>query len=185
VPDDPLLVAVVCSGNRFRSPLTEALLALRLPPGAARVASCGTLDVTGAAPLPEAVSLAARLGLDLSGHRSRTLRAGQLAEADLVLGFEPQHVHAAVRRGGARPGVVFTLPELVELFAATRGGTPREHVQAAHDERERRGPTHVAPILEDPYGQPFPVHADVAARIDLLVTRLVPALAPPAPAAAR
>jgi protein-tyrosine-phosphatase len=185
VPDDPLLVAVVCSGNRFRSPLTEALLRFRLPPGAARVASCGTLDVTGAAPLPEAVSLGARLGVDLSGHRARTLQAEQLAAADLVLGFEPHHLDAAVRRAGARPQVVFTLPEVVELLDATRGSTPREHVQAADHERERRGLGHVAPVLEDPYGQPFPVHADVAARIDLLVTRLVPALAPAAAAAAR
>jgi protein-tyrosine-phosphatase len=183
VADDSLLVAVVCSGNRFRSPLTEALLVARLAPETARVASCGTLDVAGAAPLPEAISLGVRLGVDLSCHRARTLKAGQLAAADLVIGFEPHHVDIARRRGGARPEIVFTLTELVELLEATRGDTPREHVQAAHDERERHAGRDVAPIVEDPYGQPFPVHADVAARIDQLVTRLVSALVPTARAA--
>src|ERR1700759_5215204 len=82
--NDPFSLLFVCSGNRFRSPLAAAL-GRRLTIGLrVEVASVGTLDLEGAAPLAEALTLGSGWGLDLSGHRSRVLTPARMAGADLV-----------------------------------------------------------------------------------------------------
>jgi protein-tyrosine phosphatase len=117
--NEPFQVAVVCTANRFRSPIAAALLR-RLTTGVAvDVSSYGTLDLDPAPVLPEALALAPRLGIELDEHLSRCVRNASLARADLVLGFERAHVAAAVVDAGAARERTFQLPEAVALLQGT------------------------------------------------------------------
>ena len=109
-------IVVVCTGNRFRSPLLEGFLREETRGLPVEVTSYGTMDLGPVAALPAAVEGAARLGLDISGHHSRALADGDLQDADLVLGFERAHLARAVVDGGASKDRTFSALELVELL---------------------------------------------------------------------
>ena len=116
--DDRLRVVFVCTGNRGRSPVAAALFrqqafSAHLP---ADATSLGTLQLEHLPALPAAVRAAHRLGVDLSGHTSRTLSPVELSTADLVLGFEPEHVSMSVIEGGSAIERTFLLGELVALL---------------------------------------------------------------------
>jgi protein-tyrosine-phosphatase len=146
------------------------------------VSSCGTLDVEGIPALPTATAGAAALGVDLSGHRARTLRPGGLADADLVIGFEPPHVAAAVEVGGARPEHVFMFLELPELVDALPPSdlSGIDHARHAIGEfvllrRAAGGPRRVA-ALPDPVGEPPEAFARTAAVIEDVTSALAEGL---------
>jgi protein-tyrosine phosphatase len=186
---DRFRVAFVCTGNQARSPLAEALYRKRGEHEDTDVASFGTLGSGPAPPLPQALAAAASLGLDISGHRSRGLRRGDLLGMDLVLGFEPFHLAIAIADAGADPGSTFLLGELVPLLETgprepdgVRGA--RAAVADADSRRARSRPADEAAIL-DPLGRRDEVMFDIARRIDDLVLRLVHGLFGDAMPAAR
>jgi protein-tyrosine-phosphatase len=109
-------VAFVCTGNRFRSVLAEAVLRGATKGLPVSVSSYGTLDLGPAEPLPGALREAHALGLQITTHVARSLAQADLSEASLVLGFELEHAVAAVDVGGARLEHTFILPELVQLL---------------------------------------------------------------------
>jgi protein-tyrosine-phosphatase len=140
------------------------------------VSSLGTLDLGPVPALPEAVTLAEELGLDLSGHRARQL--GDLRDHDLVLGFERAHVMAGVVDAGAAVERTFTLPELVELLhglsappADARGRIAGAHAARPPDFRNR-----ALPEIQDPLGLPAPEQRAVARAVDEHVSKLAAAL---------
>jgi protein-tyrosine phosphatase len=152
-------IVAVCSGNRFRSPLVEGFIRRETRGLPVDVSSCGVLDLEGLPPLSSAVEGAARLGVDISGHRSRGLADVDLREVDLVLGFERAHVARAVVDSGAAREKTFTALELVELLEtapAPDGATPvdraRKAVQLAAQYRRPRAGTPV-PELSDPINE--------------------------------
>src|SRR5438128_7342059 len=121
-------ITFVCTGNRFRSPLAEAFvhrLTLGLPVTAD---SYGTLSLEDAPPLPEAVELALSCGISLSDHRTRYLNKASLQDVDLLLGFEPAHVHQAVVDARAPRERSFTVRDFVALLRAGGVAAPREDV---------------------------------------------------------
>jgi protein-tyrosine-phosphatase len=170
---EPFAVVFVCTGNRARSPLACALFE-RYADVDVRASSVGTLDVVGAPALPEAVAAASRLGVDLSQHASRALRDADLSDADLVLGFEPQHVAAAVVDGGAEIGRTFLLGELPSLLEGpvTTDEDPcagaRFAVSVADSRRVRMRPD-AARAIADPFGRPASEMERTAEEIDRLV----------------
>lgn len=111
-----LHVVVLCTGNRFRSPLVAAYLREATKGLAVDVDSAGTLDLRALPALEGAVNAARELDLDLRDHKSRFVGKVALEDVDLVLGFERMHVTTAVVEGKAPPERVFTLPELVSLL---------------------------------------------------------------------
>jgi protein-tyrosine phosphatase len=138
-------VVFICTGNRFRSAIAEALLA-RLTDGLpVAVGSAGTLDLGPVGVLPEALELAESLEIDLTRHRARCVRGLDLSEADLVLGFERSHAATAVVDCGARREVTFTLPELAALLGPVRepDGDLIRHARGAviraNEARDRAG----------------------------------------------
>jgi protein-tyrosine phosphatase len=151
-------IVVLCTGNRFRSPLVAAFLRERTRHLPVRVESAGTLDV-GRLPALDGAAIAAREhGLDLTDHLSRFVGRVSLTTPDLILGFERMHVVTAVVEGGAPRERVFTLPELVSLlerFEPPTSAAPVERARASigHANRLRRGAAGLRfPEVADPIG---------------------------------
>jgi protein-tyrosine phosphatase len=178
--DPTFEIVLICTGNRFRSPIAEGLLR-RLGDGLPlELQSYGTLDVGPAPPLMEAFEVAASYGLDLSGHRARPLAGEDLGGADLVLGFERAHLSASVVDAGADRDRSFLLPELVGLLPSA--STPehfgtvaaaREIVVQADRLRKTRPDRGVDQEMRDPLGGPARGFFESAARIDELCTILM------------
>jgi protein-tyrosine-phosphatase len=92
-------IIFVCTANRCRSPLAEALLQRafnRL--GSSwekwRVESAGTWAIPGLPPMPGTLFAAKEMGLNLEAHRSRPVSGDLLEEFDLILVMEPNHKEA-------------------------------------------------------------------------------------------
>ena len=107
-------VLVVCTGNICRSPMAEAMLADRVRARRldVHVSSAGLLTDHEPAH-PSARDTLARLGLDLSLHRSRLIDAEIVGQSDLIIGMEVRHVREVTMVEPSAFGRTFTLPELV------------------------------------------------------------------------
>ena len=178
VMPDPDGIVVLCTANVCRSPMAAALLARRLSGlgVAARVRSAGMLR-GGDPPLPEVISVMARYGIDITGHRSRVACAADLARASLVLAMARDHLRYAVV---TEPGVwprAFTLRELIrrgERIGPRRPGEPLSGwLSRAHEGRERVALLGDSPDddVPDPAGQPLRAYEDVARLLDRSVAR--------------
>lgn len=97
----------VCTGNTCRSPLAEGIAREELRRRGwanVQVQSAGVAARPGAAASPEAVTVARRQGVDISGHRSKPLTPALIGWADLVLAMGPSHLPSIDRMGGAEKG---------------------------------------------------------------------------------
>jgi protein-tyrosine phosphatase len=94
-PDDaPIRVVIVCTLNRFRSPIAAEILkreAAELGFENLIVSSRGTDAPHGYAASSEARNCGGRLGIDLTRHRSKRLSRADVALADLVVVMEQRH----------------------------------------------------------------------------------------------
>jgi protein-tyrosine-phosphatase len=87
-------ILFVCSGNTCRSPLAEAVAQKILPARLdfeVEIASAGTSALEGGLVSRNSLEVAGRHGLDLSGHRSRTLTRDLVHEADLIVTMSVRH----------------------------------------------------------------------------------------------
>ncbi len=104
----PRGVLFVCHGNILRSPYAAAAFRARLGPEATnviRVDSGGFIGPTR--PVPRAaVEEAASRGFDLRDHRSRTLTAGALRNADVVAVMEPEQMRAVAQLFRTRASII-------------------------------------------------------------------------------
>jgi protein-tyrosine phosphatase len=138
----------------------------------------GDLLPEGQPPPPEVISALDAYGLDLSGHRSRRVTSGDLAQADLVLGMSREHVRCAVVAAPDTWPRVFTLRELVRRGEQTGPRVPGERLAdwlaRVHEGRERGALLGDSPVddVADPTGGPPQAYADTAALLDELVGRL-------------
>jgi protein-tyrosine phosphatase len=169
-------VVFVCTGNQARSPLAEALFRARAAGTSVEVVSFGTTQLPPSPALPEAALVGASLGIDLAAHRSRSLSPGALAESDLVIGFEPFHVAAAVVDGAAARERSFLIRELAGLLAvAPRRGSDGVDAAQRIEALDRLRPGRPMPsslAMPDPAGQPARVFAALGEEIDEFTRRL-------------
>ena len=149
---DSFAFAFVCTGKRARSPLAQALFGSTQRPR--REGQLVRDPCRRRAGSPRGPRLQRALGVDLSAHASRSVRDVDLSQADLVLGFEPAHVSAAVVDGGADIGRTFLLGELVlsstsrsptTIRARTRGSSSPSPT-ATHADAARPGASDRRPV---------------------------------------
>ncbi len=179
-------VLVLCTANICRSPMAAALLARGLAARAAvaSVHSAGLL-ADGEPPAPLAVSAMADLGLDISAHRSRLVRAGDLTAADLTLAMARVHLrHAVVTAPEVWPRA-FTLKELVrrgEQIGPRPPGTGlADWLAMAHEGRDRASllGDSADDDVADPIGGPPLAYRQTADLLSHLVGRLADLCWPP------
>jgi protein-tyrosine phosphatase len=173
-------VAFICTGNRFRSPLAAALLSAEVGELPVRASSLGILDLGSVGALSEAVQVAGSLGVDLSGHQTRSMTGVDLEPFRLIVCFEWQHVHAAIIDGQAPIERTFTLPELVGLLRALPESQARSapveqataRVQQAHALRPPGFRSRRPPEIPDPLGRPPAAQRQIANELRELVIEL-------------
>jgi protein-tyrosine phosphatase len=176
-------LVLLCTGNRFRSPIAEGLIRTYTAGIPLDASSLGLADLGPVPPLPEALEEAERISLDIAGHRAKPLHGQDLRRADLVLGFERIHVAKAVVEANARRERTFTLPELVGLvdgLEVPADGDPVARARrtvALADQRRRAEPeAPLLPELGDPWGGPPELYRETAERVVDLCVQLVPIL---------
>ena len=112
LPPPPISrVLVLCHGNICRSPFAAAYLAGRAP--GLDVRSSGLAAGAAAPADPTAIRVAARLGHDLSQHRSHPLSPADLSEPDLVLVMEAAQAAAFRARAPALGRRVYLLGDFL------------------------------------------------------------------------
>jgi protein-tyrosine phosphatase len=175
---DEFDIVVICTGNRFRSPIAASILRGATDGLPVRVRSFGTLDLAPSQVLPEALELAPALGLDLASHRSCPLAGQDLGSADLVIGFERIHVSRAVVDSGAPYERTFLLTELVDRLEGVtlpEGLEPVERARAAvraADEARTGAKRAIPEEIADPIGGRPAVFRASADRVSGLTQRL-------------
>jgi len=146
----PAAVLVICHGNICRSPFAAALLARGLAPAGVRVDSAGFTGPNRPCP-PEALTVAARRGVDLSAHRSNLLTADAARAADLFVVMDPAYGRRVCDRFGRLPRDIMALGDLDPQTIASR-------------------------VIRDPVNQSVEVFEESYDRIERCVAQLVGAL---------
>lgn len=111
-------ILFVCTANRCRSPLAEAIFKRILQHLGRtwenwRVESAGTWAAPNLPPLPGTLKAAQQMGLDLQNHRSRRVTREMIEEFDLVLAMEPNHKEALQVEFPDLASRIFLLSEMV------------------------------------------------------------------------
>ena len=115
---------MVCRANVARSPLAAALLADALTGTGIEVASAGVQATHGAPPARGTVELAARRGLDLTGHGSQPVTAELVTNTALVVTMSQAHRGGCARLAPGAATRTFTLRELDRLATAAEDPPP-------------------------------------------------------------
>ncbi len=105
----------LCTGNAARSVMAALMFADR--DDRFRVTGAGTHAIEGLPMSQRTRDALAGLGLTDPGHRSRQLTADHVADATLVVAFEPDHVRYVRRLHPEAAACTATLPRLVRDLA--------------------------------------------------------------------
>lgn len=144
----PRDILVICHGNICRSPYLEAVLRSHLPD--ITVTSAGFVGPDRSVP-EHSLTVAARRGLDLSGHRSRLLTREMLQRAELVVVMDTRQARHLERQLGYDAGRVIIAGDLDPDPGDTRA-------------------------IRDPWRQSLEVFVDSFARLDRCAATLTAAL---------
>lgn len=173
-------VLVLCTANQCRSPMAEVLLRDRLIAAGvgAVVRSAGDLP-GGVGASGGSVRAMATRGLDLSAHRSQSLRPDLVSSADLVVAMARRHLRSAVAMVPDAWGRTFTLKELVRRAAAAGPRRPGQPFAAwlaeVHEGRDRASLLGDDPAddISDPMGGPDHHYEATAVELGELLDALV------------
>lgn len=132
-------ILVLCEGNHCRSPLAEAMLRKALGPGI-RVSSAGLDALIGQSAHPEATTLMAKDGIDITSHRGRQVTVDLALSADLILVMDQAQKLACERMAPSTRGRVFLIghwlpPDQQEIPDPIHRGI--EAHRLAHDRIQR------------------------------------------------
>jgi protein-tyrosine-phosphatase len=182
-------ILVVCGANQCRSPLANAILRDRLQTRGVdvEVRSCGTRASEGAPATHQTRRAAARLGLDIDGHRSTPLTADLATHAGLVVAMERAQVREVVALAPASWSRAFTLKELIRrarMVGPRRADeTGRQWIARVHQGRRPADllGASTADDVADPTNDLSTDHPRLAEELDVLVGALVDLLYPTSP----
>lgn len=154
LPQKVASVLFVCKGNICRSPFAEHI-ARRYAREAGlehvRFLSAGISANPTSACTPEAVDVAASMGLALDGHRPTRLTQALVDEVDLLVVMEPAQVDGVGRHWPTAREKLWLLPLL--------DPSPKDAYERCH--------------IEDPFGQSEGIYRICYARVDRAVRALV------------
>ena len=173
-------ILLVCTANMCRSPMAQAILTSMLAQRgiAAEVISAGLLQA-GQPMAPEAMDALGVEGAAMGSYRSRSLVAGDVAWADLVLGMAREHVRESVVLMPEAWGYTFTLKEIVRRGEAHGprgvGQLLRSWVAEVSVDRHRSDLLGAAKVddVADPMGGPPARFAETVAELRELCRRLM------------
>jgi low molecular weight protein-tyrosine phosphatase len=145
MPESPIRILVVCTGNQHRSPIAHAILSTIVVRRGlnAQIASAGLLP--GGMPMPtetwDALVALGYEGPSLESFRSRQVTSPMVRGADLLLAMAREHVRELTVRVPEVWGRTFTLKELVRRGTAIgpRNGGPMSEWLASAGEGRNRG----------------------------------------------
>lgn len=150
------------------------------------VTSAGTIGWDGAPAVRESIEVAFERGIDIAGHQARRLVAGQVVDADLIVGMTTEHRDAAVALLPQAVDRSFSLKEVVRLLESvgpvTEGQNLSDRIAAAAAARAAGfvGLPDDEDIV-DPLNMPLATYRAVAWEIDQWVTRLADGIYGPTP----
>jgi protein-tyrosine-phosphatase len=151
-------ILFICTGNTCRSALAEGVARAAVEKRGwhnVTIQSAGTGASHAAEASPDAVTVAAERGIDLSGHRSQPLTQALVDWADLILAMSPSHLWTVGEMDGAEKAGLLT------------------------DFLEGNG---YGQAIEDPFGSDIETYRDTYAQleeaIDAMLDRLSAILAP-------
>lgn len=142
-------VLIVCTANRGRSPIAEAVLRRMFTARGLgeRVTVCSAglctyeLDRAGLPADPSCAAVAAKHGLDLSGHIARPLSRSLVEESDLVIVMETWQVDVVQKAFWGHAAKVYRLRDLAgatdNVDAPDIAGAPPEAIEAYLIDAER------------------------------------------------
>lgn len=142
-------ILFICTANRFRSVLAEAIFKEKLSRLKDNlkwcVESAGTWTLNGLTPMIEAQDEAEKRGLDVSKHRSQQVSEKLLARFDLIIVMEINHKEA----------LIIEFPELsdrINLLSEVGGGIP---LSILDPYSENVSPTQVANEIDQLINEKF------------------------------
>jgi protein arginine phosphatase len=142
---EPYRILLVCTGNTCRSPMARVILESALARrgwSQVEVRSAGVGAYPGSPATGEAVRVAKRRGLDLSGHESTPLDEELVDWADLILTMSPSHLAPVAWAGGGERTAVIT------AFAHGGEGDPQAAGEGVLDPFGGTEPVYEATFLE-------------------------------------
>jgi protein-tyrosine phosphatase len=159
-------IVFVCTGNAARSVMAGAMWRSLAPDWT--VITAGTHVIEGQPMSWRTKEAIARLGFEADGHRSRQLRAADLATADVVVGFELWHITYIRRTHPEVAAKTATLKRWCRNMADTSGPLA-QRVAAADLAHASLAPWEE---VDDPAGGDVEVAAACAREIFGLLTTL-------------
>jgi protein-tyrosine phosphatase len=172
----------VCTANICRSPMAAALFSSRME-GVSDPVEVSSAGIPTATPLtsevpPEVHEVMAAYGIQLEGHRSRSLTEPMLKEVDLVIGMGRRHVQEAILLDPPCWPKAFMLKELVRRGTVVGPRRPdqgiRSWIDSVHGDRTRASLAHRSTVDEvaDPYGGTLAQYRSTAAELARLSGQL-------------
>jgi len=132
-------VLMICTGNLCRSPMAEGFLRTRLvQEGLAdriQVRSSGTHGIDGSPASAYAIVALHQMGIDIQGHRARTVTQQAIDDADLLLAMTHDHISFIEHHFRRTEGKLYLLSEMIDHdfdVDDPYGGTETEYAQCAH-----------------------------------------------------